>query len=105
VNAVYRRPGKDPVKAMNTDNMQNDVVDLRLDFQGNKPRVVFAGMRGSNWDHQLWISSSDDGAKWTDPVWIARDGNRGMTSPLSFAISGHGEYVYWRGTAAGTGPV
>lgn len=93
VNAVYWRPGKDPVKAMDTDNMQNDVVDLRLEFQGNKPRVVFAGMRGNNWDHRLWISSSDDGAKWTDPAWIARDGIRGMTSPLSFAISGHGEYV------------
>jgi hypothetical protein len=93
VSAMYWRPGKDPVKAMDTNNIQNDVFDVRLGFQGNKPSVVVAGYRSTNYDNQLWISSSDDGAKWTDPVWIAKDGNRGMTSPLSLAISGKGEYV------------
>lgn len=93
VAGMYWRPGSAPVKAFDSNGRQNDGADVRLAFHGDKPRVLFAGSRDNVDTHNMWFITSEDGATWSDPLVIPTDGNRGMTGPMSIAISPRGSYA------------
>ncbi|MBV9762602.1 MAG: fibronectin type III domain-containing protein [Acidobacteriaceae bacterium] len=93
VAAMYWRPGSNPAKALDSNGIQNDGADARLAFEGEKPRVLFAGSRDKVDLHLLWFSASQDGASWSEPVAIPSDGNRLMGGPMSIAVSPKASYA------------
>lgn len=93
VAGMYWRPGSKPVKAFDSNGNQNDGPDVRLAFEGDRPRALFAGSRDKVDVHLLWFVSSEDGAAWSEPVLIPSDGNRLMQGPMSIATGPKGGYA------------
>ena len=93
VSVNYWRPGGEPSQAFDTNKVQNDAPDIRLAFDGNKPRLLFAGGRDTVAVHNIWFSVSDDGSVWSEPVVVPNDGNRGMSGPMTLAIDSKGAFA------------
>jgi hypothetical protein len=91
--AYYWRPGSSPVQAFDSKGVQNDSPSVRVAFAGTKPRILFSGLRDDKDGHNIWISASDDGATWSDPVVIPPDGNRGMQWPMTIAYDAQRGYA------------
>jgi hypothetical protein len=99
----WRKGMVDAVMATDSNDVQNDDVDLTLRFEGTKPRVAghLSADDPSNYD--LTYVTSDDGSTWFAPVRLPRDGTAGTAFTSALAFDGMGNVAVAADTNSGSG--
>lgn len=88
----YRSGQPNAVAVFDSLDQQNDGSGLSLVFEGTQPRIAVALERGDDPDgSSIWFSSSSDGAAWSTPVELPKDGGDGMGWNLAIASNGKGQ--------------
>jgi hypothetical protein len=82
------------VAVTDTNNIQNDGVEVSLQFEGTKPRIAAAMVATASPTSHILFEASADGTTWNAPVAVPEDNgsnNGGFT--IAFAMDGAGNGV------------
>jgi hypothetical protein len=99
----WRRDMAEAVPVTDTNDVQNDSVDLTLRFDGTKPRVAGHISADDPSDYDLTYVASDDGATWAAPIRVPRDGTAGTAFTSALALDGKGNAALAADTNTGSG--
>lgn len=95
VNLAFWRPGSPAaIKVTDSKNNQNDDPDVSLTFDGPKPRIALWLARDDQFvqnQHQIWVTGSNDGQTWSDPVPLPPDGGQSFGGRLAITIGSAGQ--------------
>jgi hypothetical protein len=91
------------VVVTDSNNIQNDGVDLTLRFDGTRPRVAGHLVADPSATYDLTYVASDDGTTWTVPVRVPRDGTAGTAFTSALAFDGMGHAALAADTNTGSG--
>ncbi len=102
------RPGKTPVKVMDTQNFQIDDPAVVVAYAGGQPRLLARWRRDdqyfSKYDHSMWLAASEDeGASWAAPVNLPADGETSLDPTLGLAFGPTGAAAVVLESNGGTG--
>lgn len=102
---LYARPGGAAVRAADSNNVQNDVPQLALAFDGTKPRIAAhlvrqSGLSGANAN---WVFSSADGASFSVSQVPDDAEDQGASYMALDFVGGKGALVYDFGSSGTKG--
>ncbi|GAC1383584.1 MAG: hypothetical protein NVSMB42_00380 [Herpetosiphon sp.] len=92
---AFWRPGvAQPVTVTDSNNFQEDFPTLSLAFDGTRPRLAYILNRDNDFNQtQLWVSASNDGNSWSQPLRIPADGGDSLDDYTALAINNGDSYI------------
>jgi hypothetical protein len=87
-----------------TNDVQNDEVDLALAFEGAKPRIAAHLIAVPSATYNIIYETSDDGVTWSAPIQLPEQNNSQSALTIALAFDGTGNGLIVAPQNTGTPP-
>jgi hypothetical protein len=94
----WRKGMAEAVKVADSNNIQNDNVDVNLRFEGTMPRIAGHLRAAATTTYDLIYAASVDGLTWGTPIQVPRDGTATTAFTSALALDGKGNAAVAAGT-------